>query len=872
MSESSASTPALPNDGLDRGFTFVEIVIVTAVIGIMVAVMSTSIMVTMRQQSSTEGRLNVARAEQNIGMWMPADLASAEQVNTDPGLSPCGAPVCDGIDLSTASNVLTLTWTDSRGGSPIRTNVSYLFIEVAAGEFELWRVECAGADCSRSTLLTELPGPPGGEAFIPGVAHGTACSAPIDAIACTRPGWVLMVSEPLAPEATDDDDVVESESERKNANRVIVTINGGGGASGAGGGVNEVSITAGGTVRGELPTDGLQGAPTFSEARSRCGGAVTLVIDESSSIGPAIRDVRAGVRTFVEALAGTPIQLQLVRFARNAAIVGSSDWHRYHDMTNEADVTKLLQAVEGLNARGGTNWEEGLFRTFYEQDGTVANVLPDTVVFFTDGVPTFDRLVHRTGVLPDRPAPPGPQWPTSQGTGYSQVAFDRANHIAALFRGDVRMIGVGVGAGIAQNRTSEWIVDPGAPFVWQWERGYRRYQQVGESYETNLDFEAGTDPESRVDFERRRRGSWRNTDPATYYANNTTDDGSDGWRINGTRRWYNVSQRTFDDHAALRPDDWKYDDWDDIPAAAYAAANSTPDWRDGFRIDGTRRWEAVGGQLFAANDSTDDDSDGWRRVADQAVWVGKAEYDANNTTPDASDGWFDTGVEDWVSAGKALDWADWEGPRPGKRNQHRKTKRYGTAGPYDGYDDAVTATTQNQTLLARLIAGNDHGTPAIWGGSEYSNVEVADMYVEPDWARFPRAMRAIALGECGGTLTVRTNLSSGAPAADSFRYQNTEVRDAAGQPIAIEPSTVTTGRIQPTGTFDFAIADGGHIEAVIVPQNSSELSGYTNGSWSCATGLQARESDTVPIADGWDGVRVRVGANEAVSCTFTVDE
>ena len=39
---------------------------------------------------------------------------------------------------------------------------------------------------------------------------------------------------------------------RKDANRVIVTINGGGDSDGAGGGINQISITAGGTVRREI--------------------------------------------------------------------------------------------------------------------------------------------------------------------------------------------------------------------------------------------------------------------------------------------------------------------------------------------------------------------------------------------------------------------------------------------------------------------------------------------------------------------------------------------------------------------------------------------------------------------------------------------
>ena len=39
-----------------------------------------------------------------------------------------------------------------------------------------------------------------------------------------------------------------------------------------------------------------------------------------------------------------------------------------------------------------TNWEDGLFRTFKNSDGTNYRSLPGLVVFFTDGVPTMSRL------------------------------------------------------------------------------------------------------------------------------------------------------------------------------------------------------------------------------------------------------------------------------------------------------------------------------------------------------------------------------------------------------------------------------------------------------------------------------------------------
>ncbi len=483
MSEHSSNTRIRGTRLRDGGMTLPELLIAISMMGLLVTVLSSAVIVTLRQQDNTEGRLNVAQAEQSISMWIPADLSSASVVDTSPDATPCGATVCDGIDLSAGSNVVMMSWEDDDGdGVVTTTNVSYHFAPSGDGQtYELSRVQCAdsgsGWSCSSRVVLRDLPGPPGGDPFVPGVANRGNC-LPVGTVACTRPSWVIIVSEPLAPDAISEDEVA-NESDRKDANRVIVSINGGGDVDGAGGGINQISITAGGTVRTSIDANSVQGAPSFTEAFSRCGGPMTLVVDESGSIGGAIGDVRNGVRSFVEALAGTPVKLQVVRFDTRSSILGSSDWHRYFDMTNQADVDALLLAIDGLRSNGGTNWEDGLFRTFYQADGTTASVIPETVVFFTDGVPTWERLARRAdpGVLPAEPPAPGAPWPDANGSSYNQVAFNRADYIANKFRRSVRLVGVGVGAGITSS--SDWIVDPGAGYRTIVERG--SYSHVRES-------------------------------------------------------------------------------------------------------------------------------------------------------------------------------------------------------------------------------------------------------------------------------------------------------------------------------------------------------------------------------------------------------
>ena len=92
----------------DEGMTLVELLVSVMVTGTIVAVLSSAIVVFYRQRPATEGRLNVARAEQSVGLWVPADLASATTVDTDPAASPCGTACPPNVVLN-GSNAMMLT-------------------------------------------------------------------------------------------------------------------------------------------------------------------------------------------------------------------------------------------------------------------------------------------------------------------------------------------------------------------------------------------------------------------------------------------------------------------------------------------------------------------------------------------------------------------------------------------------------------------------------------------------------------------------------------------------------------------------------------------------------------------------------------------
>ncbi len=781
--------------------TLVELLVSVAVLGIVGSVVAAAVIIVFRQIGNTQGRTEVARSEQNVSLWLPADLSSAESVDTKPESTPCGSTVCDGVNLAEGSNVIMLSWSTRGATGTAITKVSYNFFPAADGTYSLRRVKCSTIDagawnCETTTVLRNLPGPPGGETFVAGVANGSGCSSVGSTLNCTNPDWVITVSQPLAADAINETQVA-TVADLKNSNRVVVTINGGGSAAGPGGGINQISITAGGAVRSNIDSKSLQGAPSFADVRSRCGGNITVIVDESNSIGTSITQVRAGVKQFVQTLVGTPVKIQIIGFHTYSHVLGTTSWQKYWDMTKDSEVSTLLTAIDTLKGtwssspNGGTNWEEALFRTLRQSDATTTGLVPKTIVFFTDGVPTFDRLVQRTspGVLPTDPAALGAPWPTANGSAYNQVAFDRARFLADEFRTSARIIGVGVGTGISGS--SNWIVDPGAGYRTQWERGSYSYVRDITSYQLR------------------------------YQARNTT-----------TQFWSWVNYNTYATTATNRRRDLG---WTNVTQAEYLTVENP------------------------INTSTTDGA----KVVVTTSPVSTVEYQANsgNSTYRA--------VTKTYAAGP--DWEMWTGSRSsGATTEYRSTKVYNSP-PYEAYDPAVTATTANSVILARLIAGNDYGTPAAFDGTSYTNTQLADMYVLPQWSQFATAMQAVSLGVCGGTLTLQTKVGSAA-VADPFRYENSTVTDSSGAALNVEPRVVTTNQQFTTGTFDFTIPNGQYVDVDIIPQNYSDLNGYEPVSWACKAGITALSYTSIAIAgqSQWTGIRVRVPANAAISCTLTV--
>ena len=992
----------------DSGMTLPELLISVALTGILIASLSMSITVIYRQSDNTSGRTNNARSEQNVNVWMPADLASAESVSTDPAASPC-APNCPaGADVG-GTNALMLTWKGTVPGSggtsvPTETKVSYRYVLVGI-EYQMIRVECTTVNgglptCEKNIVLHDLDAPPIGTPYIVGV---------------TKPTWIMVVSQALDPGDTTgstpapvDDPTFKS----KNGQRVVVTINGGGDVAGSGGGKNQISLSAGGTERKpDLATNSVSFNQTLTAARTRCGGNFGMVIDISGSINRAdptnMTTVRAAITSMIDTFAGTPVKLELTKFGWVGAVLGgvAPTGSRYFDMLKETDVSDLKVFVNGGTTSTGvvaqkidsvndaTNWEDALYRAFRNSDGTIQASLPSKVIFFTDGIPSYDRLGGVAGQSGSTALPAGVSFPddtglqTPNGTGYFQRSWNRANRIAREFGVQVDYIGVFVGSDTTLS--SNWTdVNAGYHLIdwlkWYhdvWEKGYHDdYQRANNlvfqqgyhlDYQraNNVIYQQGYHLDYQIAStgavtEQRVSGNWQAESLTNYLNNNTNNGTSDNHRLripNGavlggwttiTLAQYNASNVTASDgtdgvqiaNSFTSP----YSLWQSTTQALYNAGNTNNTSADGWKITlsvaSQTPWTAITSTEYTnsnttANDGTDGyqsvinttapyslwqtaaseaayntgnvdstSTDGWRTTyaGGAASWVGGytlASYNKSNTTPgtDSTDGWriapsYTAPYSSWEASTQAAYNAGVGGNPSGWRTYRSYTAPFSSsevsdeasyvAGktaidptnnsdgwtatkvyvpPYTGYDATRTYSKTNRQILGDLIDPSGIVDPIKDAGGNVINAEVANMYTTTAWSDVQAALKAIALGQCGGTVTLQTRVGGTTPANDTFTYKNT-----------LDNTKVETSGSKRSGTFDFAIPSGGSITAEIQQNQTTTLDDhYTPSSpaWTCKAGGVAITPTIVDVPGPWDTIRLSVGANQAVSCiqnvTFT---
>jgi prepilin-type N-terminal cleavage/methylation domain-containing protein len=931
-------------DDRNSGYTLIELLISIVLTGVLIATISLATTTVLRSRNSTVGRANNARSEQAVGLWMPADLASAESVDTTAGAVPCGpSPACPAGNFLDGSNAVNLTWSGSEvdgSGNAVASTTAVSYRVVQSGtEYILVRVECLtiGAGnpaCTSKVVLHGLESPPSGVTFVPGV---------------TSPSWVITVNNALAANDTTGPGgsvpAVDPGLKNKNGQRVVVTINGGGSApGGGGGGQNQITLSAGGTDRAlNLSTSDLTGAPTFTAARSRCGGNFAMLVDTSGSIGSTnMNTVKGGINGFIDTFAGTPIKLEVVRFSGTASALlpsGSTEWVHYYDMLVDSDVAALKALVGpsnnsglGLISNGGTNWEDGVFHLLKNSDGTVQSSPPDTIIFFTDGVPTFSRIDGTAATAPVVPDPADAGLPPSNGYVLSMIGWNRTERLIRD-RGKVKMVGVFVGS---KTSTSLWnTAGPGSHIVYSmgsnvlFQRGYHAGAQVGDALAFTRGYHSTYDRNNNVTFQIASSGvvyeqligiTWMPISRSAFTTGNTTPDESDKFRLRVTGTpgtwqtmtstqydkanivagssdgfrttystlspsWtsitaavYNLSNTTADTSDGYRTTNiysTPYDSWEPSTLSAYLAGNTTNTSTDGWQATTTGTstvWTSVTTAQFNASNTTTDESDGWRPntyAAPYSTWenVAQAAYDASNTVAGSTDGW------QTVVSGSATSWTPVTLAAYTLSNTTandgldgwQAVKTY--SAPYDTFDALTSKSILDYVTLGNVLVDATSGdkgpfVEATLTGGHYTNAAVADLFVLPDYTQFSSALSDVALGQCGGTVTMQTRLVAGTPAQDPFTYQ-----------ISSTNSIVQTSAAYRSGTFDVPLKGGLAQTVTIAPQDFTNLVRYSPASWTCKAAGAAYPFTVAPIAGHapWTSIQLTVNPNKAVSCIQNVN-
>ncbi|MDR3068895.1 MAG: VWA domain-containing protein, partial [Cellulomonas sp.] len=109
---------------------------------------------------------------------------------------------------------------------------------------------------------------------------------------------------------------------------------------------------------------------------AKCGLDVALVMDVSGSVSGYENQLRAAGKAYVDALLGTPSQVQLFTFSTKAEVASGLT-----SVSSQAGADALNATIGSLTAFGSTNWDDALW-TVAEQSTKF-----DVAVVVTDGMP-----------------------------------------------------------------------------------------------------------------------------------------------------------------------------------------------------------------------------------------------------------------------------------------------------------------------------------------------------------------------------------------------------------------------------------------------------------------------------------------------------
>lgn len=351
--------------------TLPELLIAMTVVGIILSVLTASLLTTMRATPAAQQRVLVARDVSFLEAWIPADLATATATNTDPVFDPTSSGTLPG------TNAFTLWLAPTDGGLDSPGIVSYRYLN-DGGEWQLVRFDVlrpgtVRESFARVVIARQLAAP---------AATWTPAQAPQHAV-----------------------NVIDRTTSGRVALDIVFTFDRG------------ETATTGGSALPRSALEALSETPELSDPSSpgsRCGGRISLVLDTSGSV-PKNRggeSLKQAAVQFIDTFRGTPVLLSIIGFDNTAYAMAPANPGAYLDMLGQpADIDAARNRILALDDRDGTwtngkpkdwpkedgihwsqtgegtNWDAALHLPVMDFAGTPWPSRPNLIVLVTDGFP-----------------------------------------------------------------------------------------------------------------------------------------------------------------------------------------------------------------------------------------------------------------------------------------------------------------------------------------------------------------------------------------------------------------------------------------------------------------------------------------------------
>lgn len=131
-----------PTSTHDRGSTLTELLITVVITGIIMTVLTSAIVMFLRNESSTTDRIDRTRGVQQLVNYLPTDVGSAQRIEIEsPWTNPC---------LTLGAPILNLAWTELFPGAENET-VSVTYVLSPDGQ-QLDRNQCRDGTTSTLTV------------------------------------------------------------------------------------------------------------------------------------------------------------------------------------------------------------------------------------------------------------------------------------------------------------------------------------------------------------------------------------------------------------------------------------------------------------------------------------------------------------------------------------------------------------------------------------------------------------------------------------------------------------------------------------------------------------------------------------------------